>query len=562
MDIRRVVLYSALALVIYSLWSAWQQDYPTKPATTVTSSSNVNKNAQNSLLPNVDSNQTNNLNQVSQITNTQQNYSASQPIQVKTDVLSVSINKNFGDITQAKLLDYPVSVEERQTPITLLYDKPNERYTANSSLVVNTNGNVEKLKINYNSPKQSYFLDPKQKQLVVTLTGQTDTGLEVTKNFIFTSGSYLIEINYQILNKSQQDWQGYMNTQLVRTLPNEDQSSLFHIGSYTGASYSNPEHSRYKKVSFKDMAKANLNVDVTGGWIAMQQHYFLSAWVPQPNSKNLIYTRSANNDYTIGAISQPLTVKPGEKKAVGSKLYIGPETTSTLSAIAPGLDLTVDYGWLWFVSSALFSIMKAIHSVVGNWGWSIILVTVLIKLAFFKLSATSYKSMANMRKLQPKLQALRERYGDDKAKISQATMELYKQEKVNPFGGCLPILVQIPVFIALYWVLLESVELRQAPFILWIKDLATADPYHVLPIIMGATMLIQQRLNPALPDPTQAKIMMLLPIVFTALFWNFPAGLVLYWIVNNTLSILQQWYITRKYSDNQPTSKKQLMTAK
>ncbi|STX30244.1 preprotein translocase YidC subunit [Legionella beliardensis] len=561
MDIRRVILYSALALIIYSLWSAWQQDYPSTPITATTSSSNINNN-DNRLLPNIEASNSAATTDSNQITTPQTVSQSSQPIQVKTDVLAVTIDNNFGDIVQARLLNYPVSVEERQTPITLLYDKPNQRYTANSSLVMNTNGTVDNLKINYTSLKQTYFLDPNEQQLVVTLKGQTDNGLDVAKNFIFTRGSYLIGVNYQIANKGQQEWRGYMNTQLVRTLPTEDQSSLFHIGSYTGASYSNPEHSRYKKVSFTDMNKANLNVDVTGGWIAMQQHYFLSAWVPPAKSKNLMYTRNANNDYTIGTISQPLVIKPGEVKETGAKLYIGPEITSNLKAISPGLDLTVDYGWLWFVSSALFSLMKAIHSVVGNWGWSIILVTVLIKLAFFRLSATSYKSMANMRKLQPKLQALRERYGDDKAKISQATMELYKQEKVNPLGGCLPILVQIPVFIALYWVLLESVELRQAPFIFWIKDLAAADPYHVLPIIMGVTMLIQQRLNPAPPDPTQAKIMMLLPIVFTALFWNFPSGLVLYWIVNNTLSILQQWYITRKYSDDRPASKKQLMTAK
>jgi YidC/Oxa1 family membrane protein insertase len=297
------------------------------------------------------------------------------------------------------------------------------------------------------------------------------------------------------------------------------------------------------------MTKSSLDVDVTSGWIAMQQHYFLTAWIPVAESKNKFYTRALNGDYTIGAVSQPVTLTPGQQQTVGSRLYLGPEITDTLKAIAPGLDLTVDYGWLWFISGILFSVMKAINSVVGNWGWSIVLVTVLIKMAFYKLSATSYKSMASMRRLQPKLQALRERYGDDKVKISQATMELYRQEKVNPLGGCLPVIIQIPVFIALYWVLLESVELRQAPFILWITDLASSDPWHVLPVIMGATMLIQQKLNPAPPDPMQAKIMMFLPILFTALFWNFPAGLVLYWIVNNTLSIAQQWYITHKYGD-------------
>jgi YidC/Oxa1 family membrane protein insertase len=330
---------------------------------------------------------------------------------------------------------------------------------------------------------------------------------------------------------------------------------MFHVGSYTGASFSNPGKTRFQKVSFTDMGKANLNLDVKGGWIAMQEHYFLSAWVPNTESENKFYTLASNGDYTIGAVSQPITIKPQELKDIGSKLYIGPEITSVLKDIAPSLDLTVDYGMLWFVSSLLFSIMKSIHGVIGNWGWSIVLVTVLIKLAFYRLSATSYKSMAGMRKLQPKLQALRERYGDDKAKISQATMELYRQEKVNPLGGCLPIVIQIPVFIALYWVLLESVELRQAPFMFWIKDLASADPYHVLPLIMGATMLIQQKLNPAPPDPMQAKVMMFLPILFTGLFWGFPAGLVLYWIVNNTLSIMQQWYITYKYADDKPVKK-------
>ncbi len=351
-----------------------------------------------------------------------------------------------------------------------------------------------------------------------------------------------------------------MNTQLLRSSPQEDKSSMFHIGSYIGASYSNPAHHRYQKVPFKDMTKANLNVDAQGGWIAMQQHYFVTAWIPNSESRSKFYTRAVDDDYTIGAVSQPMVVEPATQKEIDSKLYVGPEITGALKEIAPGLDLTVDYGWLWFLSSLLFSLMKVINSFVGNWGWSIVLVTMLIKLAFYRLSATSYKSMAGMRKLQPKLLALRERYGDDKAKMSQATMELYRQEKVNPLGGCLPIIIQIPVFIALYWVLLESVELRQAPFILWIKDLAVADPYHVLPIIMGGTRLIQQHLNPAPPDPMQAKVMMFLPIFFTALFWNFPAGLVLYWIVNNTLSILQQWYITRKYGDEKP--KKKLVSAK
>jgi len=552
MDIRRVILYAALAFIVYTLWLNWQHDYP--PAHPV--STNVTLPApaskESNMLPDMPGNDTSQV-KTSQVIIADK---AKNVVTVKTDVMVLTIDAQNGDIINTQLLDYPVSVEEPQKPITLLYDQTQQRYVANSSLFTSTGNTIENINFNFTSAQPSYQLNAGQKELVVTLEGKSDTGILAKKNFVFTPGSYLIGVNYQIENQSDTAWRGYMNAQLLRSLPEEDKSSMFHVGSYTGASYSSPGQHRYQKVNFKDMDKANLNVDAKGGWVAMQQHYFLSAWIPNAESKNVLYTRANDGAYTIGTVSQPLVVDPGATKQIGANLYIGPEITSNLKAIAPGLDMTVDYGWLWFLSTALFSVMKAIYSVIGNWGWSIVLVTVLIKLAFYRLSAKSYKSMAGMRKLQPKLMALRERYGDDKAKMSQATMELYRQEKVNPLGGCLPILVQIPVFIALYWVLLESVELRQAPFILWINDLAAADPYHILPIIMGATMLIQQRLNPAPPDPVQAKVMMFLPVLFTALFWNFPAGLVLYWIVNNTLSILQQWYITRKYSDDKPANKK------
>ncbi|ASQ44578.1 membrane protein insertase YidC [Legionella clemsonensis] len=546
MDIRRVVLYAALALVVYSLWINWQKDYPPPTPAQQTAEVAPAPAQSDSLLPTM---KPDSATQPAAAKEDTSGKTSSETIQVKTDVLNLRIDLTHGDIVRAQLLDYPVSIEEKDKPITILHDQANQRYVANSSLFVTSGQEVKNINFDFSSTQQKYELTEGENTLTVTLNGRTADGLNVKKQFIFTRGSYLIEVNYVIDNQGNTPWQGYLNTQLLRTSPQEDKSSIFHIGSYTGASYSNPGQHRYQKVPFSNMVKSNLDVNAKGGWIAMQQHYFLSAWVPNRDSSNMFYTRAVNNDYTIGAVSQPINVAPGMQKEIGAKLYVGPERTDVLKEIAPGLDLTVDYGWLWFLSSLLFSVMKAIYSLVGNWGWSIVLVTVLIKLAFYRLSASSYKSMAGMRKLQPKLQALRERYGDDKAKMSQATMELYRQEKVNPLGGCLPILIQIPVFIALYWVLLESVELRQAPFIFWIKDLAAADPYHVLPIIMGATMLIQQKLNPAPPDPMQAKLMMFLPILFTALFWNFPAGLVLYWIVNNTLSILQQWYITRKYDD-------------
>lgn len=555
MDIRRIVLYMALALVSLSLWNAWQADYPPPPiATNQTTTSDVPA-SNGQILPQVASTSTNNNAESVPVNSSTTPTHTAELIQVKTDVLDVAIDLSQGNVVNSDFLAYPLSVEEQNKPFVLLQNQNNERYVANSSLFIANGQAVQAVDFGFKTEQKTYQLNSEQKQLVVTLEGQNQDGLYVKKEFTFSRGSYLIGVNYKINNTANTPWTGYLNTQLLRSSPKEDKSSMFHVGSYTGASLSNPGKTRYQKVSFADMAKANLNLDVKGGWVAMQQHYFLSAWIPNENSDNKFYTLANNGDYIIGAVSQPITVKPQEEQQIGSRLYVGPENTSVLKSIAPYLDLTVDYGILWFVSSLLFSLMKTIYNLIGNWGWSIVLVTVLIKLAFYRLSATSYKSMAGMRKLQPKLQALRERYGDDKAKISQATMELYRKEKVNPLGGCLPILIQIPVFIALYWVLLESVELRQAPFMLWITDLAAADPYHVLPLIMGATMLVQQKLNPAPPDPVQAKVMMFLPILFTGLFWNFPAGLVLYWIVNNTLSIAQQWYITRKYSDDKPTRK-------
>ncbi len=552
MDIRRLTLYAALGLIVYSLWSSWHHDYPLQVKTPINQSDVQLDNTLSAPLPGNDlpamaAHSDNNTLPMAQSHENLRSLVA--PLPVTTDVLALQIDLNQGDIISAKLLDYPVDVNTPNKPTALLYTNPEHRYVATSSLVVNNNG-AKNLDLHFSAKELSYTLAKGQNSLQVVLQGKTEAGLNVEKVFTLTRGSYIVQVAYRLANEGFERWSGYLNTQLLQSSPKEDSSSIFHVGSYTGASYSNPGKTRYKKVSFKEMNKGNLNVDVQGGWIAMQQHYFLSAWVPDNKFSSTIYTRAHDNTFTIGSISKPLVVNPGKTAEATVKLYVGPEDTAVLKTIAPGLDLTVDYGWLWFVSSALFGLMKKIHSFVGNWGWSIVLVTVLIKLVFYRLSATSYKSMAGMRKLQPKLVALRERYGDDKAKISQATMELYRQEKVNPLGGCLPIIIQIPVFIALYWVLIESVELRQAPFIFWIKDLAAADPLHILPIIMGGTMLIQQRLNPAPPDPIQARVMMFLPLMFTALFWSFPAGLVLYWIVNNSLSILQQWYITRKYGDS------------
>ncbi|MDF1645593.1 MAG: membrane protein insertase YidC [Legionellaceae bacterium] len=558
MDIKRVILGAALAILAYSLWTAWQIDYPKViPSSQAKLSVAQSGNAGNTLLPTLtrpNATQEEMVGpQASQIYD--KAIETTPDIQIKTDVLDLRVDLMQGDIVSANLLKYSESEAKPDQPFSLLRDETGIRYVANSSLLLVNQGAVEHTKPGFKTEKNTYTLMPNQNQLTVALIGQTDNGLIIKKELIFKRGSYLIDVQYTLLNQGDEPWKGYLNTQLLRDLPREDKSTLSHIGSYTGASYSNPGHHRYQKLTFKDMAKSALDVDVEGGWIAMQQRYFLTAWVPEADSKERFYSKTSNGSYAIGAVGQAIKLAPGATEKVGSQLYLGPEVSDLLKPIAPGLDLTIDYGWLWFISAFIFSIMKAIYSVIGNWGWSIVLVTVLFKLAFYRLSAKSYRSMAGMRQLQPKLQALKEQYGDDKAKISQATMALYKEEKVNPLSGCLPLLVQIPIFMALYWVLIESVELRQAPFIFWIKDLASPDPLHVLTLLMGGTMFIQQKMNPAPPDPMQAKLMMFLPVLMTIMFWNFPSGLALYWTVNNTLTILQQWYIIRKFG-KQKTGKK------
>jgi YidC/Oxa1 family membrane protein insertase len=352
-----------------------------------------------------------------------------------------------------------------------------------------------------------------------------------------------VEVEYRIDNQGTEEWSARPYHQLQRTPPQETSRFLY---TYTGGVLYSPEE-KYEKIDFGDMADENLSRDVKAGWAAMIQHYFLAAWIPAAEETQRYYTRALSGErYVIGMIGQPVKVAAGSEQITDARLFVGPKLQDVMEKVAPGLELTVDYGKLTVLAKPIFWLLEKIHALVGNWGWSIIFLTMLIKGAFFKLSETSYKSMANMRKLAPRLQALKERYGDDKQKLNQAMMDMYKTEKVNPLGGCLPVLVQIPVFIALYWVLLESVEMRQAPFMLWINDLSAKDPYFVLPLIMGVTMLIQQKLNPAPMDPIQAKVMMILPVVFTVFFAFFPAGLVLYWVVNNTLSIAQQWVITRR----------------
>jgi YidC/Oxa1 family membrane protein insertase len=369
--------------------------------------------------------------------------------------------------------------------------------------------------------------------------------MEFEKVYTFHRGRYVAEVAYRVQNQTAAAWKGRMYGQLQQAEWVDPESSYF-IHTFTGAAL-HTDQERYRKIAFQEIAHQPLALTSPGGWAAMLQHYFVAAWVPPADGVNHFYTRMLEGPrYVIGAMGPELEVPPGASAELPMRLYVGPKIQERLSEVAPGLELTLDYGIFWFLSQPLFWALDKIHDVVGNWGWAIIALTIGIKLTFYHLSATSYRSMARMRKLQPRLMELKERFGDDRQRMSQAMMELYRKEKVNPLGGCLPIVIQIPVFIALYWVLVESVELRQAPFVLWLNDLSDPDPYYVLPLLMGATMLVQQWLNPAPMDPLQQKVMMTLPIVFTVFFAFFPAGLVLYWTTNNALSIAQQWFITRR----------------
>ena len=417
----------------------------------------------------------------------------------------------------------------------------------------------------YKAAKSHYNLADDHNTLTVDLMWKDSKGVSITKSYEFTRGKYAVDVRYTIHNNARKPWQGHLYTQ-IQQKPAQTGASFLGLHTFTGAATSTT-NKKYNKLSYGSLGKKNVDISSKDGWLAFQQHYFLTAWVPPTGQVNHFYSHVNNGVYTLGAIGPEMTVQPNTVLQQTATLYAGPESAQRLEQVALNLDLTIDYGIFWVISSALFWLMRKIHVLVNNWGWSIVLLTLFVRLVFYKLSVISYRSMGRMRLLQPKIQTLKERYGDDKQKFSQSIMELYRKEKVNPLSGCLPILIQIPVFIGLYWVLIESVELRQAPWIFWIHDLSAKDPFYILPLFMGLTMFLQQKLSPPPPDPMQAKMMMMLPIVFTVLFLYFPAGLVLYWVTNNTISITQQWYIMRKLDLEQQkgsfkSSKKSLFKSK
>ena len=474
-------------------------------------------------------------------------------INVTTDTLVVTIDLQGGDIVYAGLRDYLAKIDDPSNPFVLLEQNARRVYVAQSGLI-GPDGVDSKARAQYRSEEVNYALADDQDTLSVKLYHTDNAGLSVVKEFVFNRGTHLIDVNYQLSNSDVESKTVYLFGQLKRDSsadPSSENSGMG-LAPFLGAATSNADD-RFKKFNFKDMLEEPYKAQTQGSWIAMIQHYFLSAWIPNPDKIHTYTTRVTKDGFNIAGFLSPATVvAPGATTTTSAQLYVGPKDQYTLEKISPFLELSVDYGWLWWIAQPLFWLLTKIHGLVGNWGVAIVLLTVLIKGAFFKLSAASYRSMANMRRVQPKMADIREQYADDKQKQSQAMMELYKKEKINPMGGCLPILVQMPVFIALYWTLMESVELRHAPFALWINDLSVMDPYFVLPILMGASMWFMQKLNPPPPDPMQAKLMQWLPIVFTFFFLWFPAGLVLYWVVNNLLSMTQQYIITKQIENSAP----------
>ena len=467
-------------------------------------------------------------------------------IVLTSDTLELTIDTLGGDIVKTALLRFPQSQEEGAKPVVILNRTADSTYVAQSGLIGTNGTDTNAGRPRYSVAADKFVLAEGQDELAVDLT--LDQGeVSITKRFVLRRGDYLVDVDYLVNNGSSSEWSASLFGQIQRDsqLPGAGTKAPG-MSPYVGAAITTPE-TNYKKVKFSDLKDEPFKVTDKGGWVAMVQHYFISAWVPDQEKENQFsLKRLGDRDlYTFGFISPTLSVPAGGTGKVSSSFYVGPKDQYRLEKISRYLDLTVDYGWLWWIAKPIFYFMTFIHSVIGNWGWSIILLTVFIKALFFQLSATSYRSMAKMRKLQPEMARLRDLYGDDRQKLSQEMMGFYKREKVNPMGGCLPILIQMPVFIALYWVLSESVELRQAPWILWITDLSIKDPYFVLPVLNGIGMYLNTLLQPEPPDPTQAKIMKIMPVAFSFMFAFFPAGLVLYWTINSALSILQQWLITR-----------------
>jgi YidC/Oxa1 family membrane protein insertase len=543
MDFQRIILIAGVAIISYLMVLQWNQDYGTQAIAPQQVTSVSAYDVDTIITDFAVATQPGNNSDI--VVAQAENAAAGSLIEVSTDTLKVVIDTQGGDIIQASLVDYLAEMEHSDVPFTLLEQNQQRTYVAQSGLI-GVNGTDLRSRPIFNATQPTYQLQEGQQSLEVVLSLTDDTGALINKIYTFSRGSHLVNLTYAVDNRGTQPWSANLFGQLKRDR-SADPTAAGGMGmsAYLGAAFSFPDE-KYYRYDFDDMDDENLKRTELGGWVGMLQHYFVTAWVPNPELRNSYSTRVNNNNYIAGFVSPALELRAGESGTTSADFYAGPKIQADLEAISENLDLVVDYGWLWWISQPLFWLLNTMYGFVGNWGVAIMLTTLCVKAFFFYPSAISYRSMAKMRALAPEIAKLKEKFGDDRAKMSQGMMELYKREKANPLSGCFPIIIQMPVFIGLYWMLMETVELRHAPFMLWIHDLSVQDPYFVLPLLMGATMFVQQTLNPTPPDPMQAKIMKMLPIVFTVFFLWFPAALVLYWVTNNILSITQQYVITKR----------------
>ncbi|OBY54077.1 membrane protein insertase YidC [Aggregatibacter aphrophilus] len=530
MDSRRGLLVIALLFMSFIVYQQWQLDYHTpKPVVTEQAKTAVSD---------VPSSANSNANAVVNETQTKGNI-----ITLENDVFRLQINTVGGDVVGSELLKYDAELDSK-TPFVLLQNTPQHTYVAQSGLIGKDGIDTKSGRAVYQVEGSSFKLAEGQNELVVPFTFQRD-GVTYRKVFVLKRGQYDVAVNYEINNQSDKTIEVEPYGQLRHSLV--DSSGSVAMPTYTGGAYSSSE-TNYKKYSFSDMENANLSINTKAGWVAILQHYFVSAWIPNQDADNQLYTLTdkANNIGSIGYRGPVTVIQPNSTETLTSKLWTGPKLQNEMGEVANHLDLTVDYGWAWFIAKPLFWLLTFIQKLVHNWGLAIICVTLVVKAILYPLTKAQYTSMAKMRMLQPKLQEMRERFGEDRQRMSQEMMKLYKDEKVNPLGGCLPLLLQMPIFIALYWTFMEAVELRHAPFFGWIQDLSAQDPYYILPILMGASMFLLQKMSPTpVADPMQQKIMNFMPLIFMVFFLWFPAGLVLYWLVSNLITIIQQQLIYR-----------------
>jgi len=534
MDIQRLILFFVFSFSLLLLWEAWQKDLrpPTPPASathgvvpTPSAPVTTSKGKQASVLP---------------PSAVPAESATRERLRIRTDTMLAEIDTQGGDLVHLEFLKHKDTLDEKKNFVLF---GPEHQYVAQSGLIGTGLPNHRTL---FHATAKEFNLVEGQDSLEVRLEASTAGGVKVAKTLTFRRGSYRVDVAKEIENVTTAPLSAHAYFQLTRD-GKSPAGDPYMAQSYTGAAVYT-EQDKFQKVSFDDIAKGKASYPKApdNGWIAIIQHYFVAVVMPAEKTPREFYTRKLGEDlYSVGVIVPLGPIAPGASARVVVPLYLGPQDQDHLQAVAPGLELVVDYGILTVIAAPLFWVLRLFHSWMGNWGLAIILLTVVIKLIFFPLSAASYRSMAKMKLVTPRLMKIREQYGSDRAKMNEAMMAVYKTEKINPLGGCLPILVQIPVFIALYWVLFESVELRHAPFYLWVKDLSAPDPWFVLPTLMMASMILQTKMNPTPPDPVQAKVMMIMPFAFGVMFYFFPAGLVLYWVVNNVLSILQQWQITR-----------------